>query len=433
MSLYKRGNVYWTKFGIKGEIFRQSLKTSDPEKARRKEIQVIAEAAQGKLRAWTDPFERLPFHCEDPDQLGALERYLRDHKPMLAPSTAKNEPYYAKHLAEFFGDTRVSNITESRIREYIAKRHEDGRANATINKELRILIAVLRRAKRWHLFSDEIKSLRVRKSKVGRALELGEKLWLLRASQAKKGWWRARQAMVLALNTTMRAGEIRGLQWQDIDWLERTLHVRRGKTDESQREIWLNDEAFSAITQLREESKEVFGEDLAPEWYLFFSWPRNREPDPRRPVASWRTAWRRMTRVIACPECALFQDLGERCTNEKCGADIRKVKSPIAGLRFHDLRHQAITELSEGGASDETIMSIAGHIDRRMMSHYSHIRKQARRAALEQLGKGKGHNQGTVAPEMVQSGAARFPQLAEKYGRPVRARTADLHRVKVAL
>ena len=38
MSLYKRGNVYWTKFGVKGEIFRQSLKTSDPEKARRKEI-----------------------------------------------------------------------------------------------------------------------------------------------------------------------------------------------------------------------------------------------------------------------------------------------------------------------------------------------------------------------------------------------------------
>jgi hypothetical protein len=34
-------------------------------------------------------------------------------------------------------------------------------------------------------------------------LELDEKLWLLHASQQKKGWWRAR-AMVLALNTTMR-------------------------------------------------------------------------------------------------------------------------------------------------------------------------------------------------------------------------------------
>ena len=62
MSLYKRGNIYWTKFGLRGQIFRQSLGTSDPDKARRKETQLIAKAAQGKLRAWTDPFERLPFH-----------------------------------------------------------------------------------------------------------------------------------------------------------------------------------------------------------------------------------------------------------------------------------------------------------------------------------------------------------------------------------
>ena len=54
-------------------------------------------------------------------------------------------------------------------------------------------------------------------------------------------------------------------------------------------------------------------------------------------------------------------------------ADIRKVRSPVARLRFHDLRHRAISELAEGGASDETVMSIAGHIDRRMMSHYSPI------------------------------------------------------------
>jgi integrase len=433
VSLYRRGNVYWTEFGIKGEIFRQSLKTSDPEKARRKEIQVYAEAAQGKLRAWTDPFERLPFHREDPDRLGALEIYLRDHKPALAPSTALNEPYHANALAEFFGDRRVSNITESKIKEYIAKRHHDGKANATINKELRILIGILKRAKRWHLFADGIKSLRVRKSNIGRALELGEKLWLLRASQAKKGWCRARLAMLLALNTTMRAGEIRGLQWRDIDWLERTLHVRRGKTDESQREIWLNDEAFSAITQLREESKEFFGENLLPLWFVFFSWPQNCEPDPTRPATTWRTAWRSMTRSIVCPECALFQDPGERCANEKCGADIRKVRSPIAGFRFHDLRHQAITELSEGGASDETIMSIAGHIDRRMMSHYSHIRKQARRAALEQLGK-KSHI--TITSQLHQDwcNAVGVPlsQLIEKNGGDDGTRTRDLCRDRAA-
>jgi integrase len=37
----------------------------------------------------------------------------------------------------------------------------------------------------------------------------------------------------------------------------------------------------------------------------------------------------------------------------------------LPGFRFHDLRHCAITSLAESGASDSTIMAIAGHVSRR--------------------------------------------------------------------
>jgi hypothetical protein len=37
-------------------------------------------------------------------------------------------------------------------------------------------------------------------------------------------------------------------------------------------------------------------------------------------------------------------------------------------------RHTLITELSESGAGDEVIMSIAGHVSRAMLSRYSHVR-----------------------------------------------------------
>ena len=56
-----------------------------------------------------------------------------------------------------------------------------------------------------------------------------------------------------------------------------------------------------------------------------------------------------------------------------------------AGFRFHDLRHQAMTELSEGGASDATIMGIAGHVLKKMLEHYSQTRIKAKRSALEGL------------------------------------------------
>jgi hypothetical protein len=60
----------------------------------------------------------------------------------------------------------------------------------------------------------------------------------------------------------------------------------------------------------------------------------------------------------------------------------------LAGLRFHDLRHHAITELSESSASEQTIMSIAGHVSARMLAHYSHVRLDAKRTALAALSKG---------------------------------------------
>jgi integrase len=54
--------------------------------------------------------------------------------------------------------------------------------------------------------------------------------------------------------------------------------------------------------------------------------------------------------------------------------------------RWHDNRHTFITGLAESGeASDQTIMDIAGHVSKRMLKHYSHIRMEAKRRAVAAL------------------------------------------------
>src|ERR1017187_9308288 len=53
--------------------------------------------------------------------------------------------------------------------------------------------------------------------------------------------------------------------------------------------------------------------------------------------------------------------------------------------RWHDNRHTLITELAESGAGDQTIMDIAGHVSKQMVKHYSHIRMEAKRTALESI------------------------------------------------
>ena len=60
-------------------------------------------------------------------------------------------------------------------------------------------------------------------------------------------------------------------------------------------------------------------------------------------------------------------------------------KKAKVSCRIHDLRHTAITKLAESGASDSTIMALAGHLSRAMLERYSHIRMNAKRQAVESM------------------------------------------------
>jgi len=123
-----------------------------------------------------------------------------------------------------------------------------------------------------------------------------------------------------------------------------------------------------------------------------------------RPVRTRRTAWRALTRAIECPDCRTNQ-AAEKCRKNACQADLSKLTSRLAGLRFHDLRHHAITRLAEACVPDQTLISIAGHVSCEMLEHYSHIRPQARREAVARLDAPRRPEHGSGEPEPVVASA----------------------------
>src|SRR5439155_12485193 len=176
-------------------------------------------------------------------------------------------------------------------------------------------------------------------------LQPEEKLRLLKVAHSKPEWETAYLASMLALNTTMRGCEVKQLRWRDIDFMDHSLVICRSKTRAGERVIPLNANAYNAIMRLRERAQMLFGPDLQADWYVFPSAEGYSKPDPTKPMSGWRSAWRSLTRAITCPACAELQAPSTICCKTDCGADISKVKSSTAGLRFHDLRHHAITEL----------------------------------------------------------------------------------------
>jgi len=425
MAIYKRGQTWWTDFSVNGQRFRESLDTTDWREAQSKQKELIAQASCGKLASSGQRFSRLAFSR-------ATEKYLEARKLYLAPPSHKKETQLLVHPARQFGNMPLHRITAEDLQAYREQRAQQGAGASYINMEMGVIRRILKRAKRWFVVADDLKPLKERRH-VGRALTHEEKMRLLRIAASNPAWQNARLAQILALNTTMRGCEIKGLRWSAVDLIDRVLTIRRDttKTDGGERVIPLNTEAVGAILELYRRAQTFGGAE--PNHFVFPACENGRI-DPTRPQKTWRTAWRRLTRAILCPACAQLQNPGETCENEKCKASIHGVKSPIAGLRFHDLRHHAITELAESQASDQTVMAIAGHVSPKMLAHYSHVRLDAKRKALDALsgdtpGDGYGTNHDTNVPHATASN----PQVIEINGRPVETRTPDLYRVKVAL
>jgi Phage integrase family. len=121
-----------------------------------------------------------------------------------------------------------------------------------------------------------------------------------------------------------------------------------------------------------------------PEHFVFPAC-QNGHVDPDRPIANWRTAWRHLTRAVQCPYCGELQNPGQTCQNAKCKADVCGLKSSLAGLRFHDLRHTAATKLLEQGTPIAVVAQILGWSAStavRMTKRYGHIRPEVQRQAL---------------------------------------------------
>jgi integrase len=421
MALFRRNKTWWTDFSVNGVRYRMSLDTTDWREALSREKEKIAEAQAGKLSVAGQAFARLAFS-------EAVDRNLTDRLARIQPKTAQIERERARQLKKYFGITPVSRISTDSVLAYIAERKQKGTANGTINRDLDVLRGVLKRAKRWHMMAEDIRPLPMQHN-VGRALAHDEKLRLLKVAATKPEWQNARLAALLALNTTMRAGEIRGLRWQVVDLIERTITVRRNttKTDAGERVIPLNADAWAAILELRKRAKLLFGAEPEPDWYIFPHAEGFTKPDATRPMTGWRTAWRNLTRAIQCPACGQLQQPAETCRNEECKANMHGLRSPLHGLRFHDLRHHAITELAESQANDSIIREIAGHVSPRMLALYSHVRMETKRKALDELsGRGSTGGYGTNNDTKSLAQPTTQPEVIEKIGGADGIRTHDL-------
>jgi integrase len=347
VALFKRGGIWWYEFLFARRRVRESAKTTSKTVAKQAEQNRRRELERGFNGVEDNREERIKTIRE----LGRtyLDDYRVRHRGVVFAQ------YAVGNVIRHLGAVMAVDVTEQTVTAYQTTRLKEAAAPKTINEEIGFLLRLLGEA------GDVIRT-RLRRRKAlklavprgpGKAYTAEEKTAMLAAAKAARS--RAiYPALMLALNTGERDAEIRGLQWERVDLTKAVLTVGISKTEAGEgRTIPLNSALLVAMVEYSKWYTQRFG-TIKPEWFVFpFGKPRPN--DPTRPMVTLKTSW----------------------------SNVRKA-AKVSG-RWHDNRHTLITDLAESGAGDETIRDIAGHVSKQMLKHYSHIRMEAKRRALESI------------------------------------------------
>ena len=164
--------VWWYEFTFAGRRVRESSKSTRKtiatlaEENRRKELQ-RAYAGQGAAEA---PAQRIRT------VRSALAEYQKtypiNHRPKSVAVVKERAPHIEKHL----GSLLMPDLTEDRIKGYMADRKAEGASNRTINMELSVLARAV--GSKFQILWPKLKHLEENHD-VGRALEPAEERAIL--------------------------------------------------------------------------------------------------------------------------------------------------------------------------------------------------------------------------------------------------------------
>lgn len=251
----------------------------------------------------------------------AMDCYVDEY--LIHKKTYKVDKYGLAKLRKRIGYLIIGDITSRMLREYRIERSKEFKP-ATVNKELAYINRVMTYAQSELdvVFDGGIPKVAKLTLNNGRdrRVSQAELNRILKQSESTM-----QTVIQLAVETGMRRGELVKIKRKDIDYRSRTVHLYDTKNGEN-RIVPLSSAAIAALKSLpaRIDGK-VF--DIHPD-----------------------TVSKRFLR--ACRSAG------------------------IEDLRFHDLRHEAVSRLFEKGLNPMEVAAISGHKTLQMLKRYTHLRAE---------------------------------------------------------
>lgn len=303
----------------------------------------------------------------------------------LKPKTIEGVQGQIKALLGYFGDIPLNEITAEAFIAYQVHRSKAACAD-TVNHECALLKKMLKKATvvsegvrttLWEPISEYYNPLAQKEWTPPKTFTVAEQYRIFEHTAEDPNLELADIVFRITRNTTASGGELRGLKLGnlELDAKPPRVHIPRDwtKNDVRPRTIPLNEEAYAAFRAAVQRAAKL---GSYREYHYLFPFRVNRALwNPLRPAS---TSWLR-----------------------KQTAQLRK-RTGIAHLKPHAFRHLAVTELLESGVPEQTVISLAGWVGRKMLETYSHTRIEAKADAVRVLDKiGPKREEPSYSPKVI--------------------------------
>jgi integrase len=262
----------------------------------------------------------------------ACEHYERTHSRLK--KNHRSEALILKALANRFGELTVNRIGQPEIAQLRDDLLLKGRSGTTVAHYLNAASKVYQMLKaEWGLdIANPVTGIKRPKPNPPRIVRLSREAVdaLIKACEAASEPLLT-SIVKVALETGMRRGEILNLQWTDIDHERRRIYINRSKN------------GLARCIPASRRVLEVF--DSIPKTHgtaVFPIGPESMRKHYERAVRRAGVLW------------------------------LSKDENPFVNLTFHDLRHQALSQLSDRGLNVIELSEISGHKTIGMLKRYTH-------------------------------------------------------------
>jgi integrase len=319
-NVFLRKGIWHIRYWDGREQIRESARTT----TRKEALDLLQERLAYVLQHRAGP------HRVTIDAL--LNLLIKDYREQDRASLQNVEQRVRKHVRPAFGKLKAKQLTTTHIREYKEKRHAQGAANATINREL----AWLRRA--FNLGTLEDPPLVVRVPRIVALKEDNVREGFLEEPQYRELLTALEEPvkpiLVVAYHLGMRTGEMLKLKRQWVDLAEGLIYVQgRVTKNKSPKTVPI----FGGMGPWLE-MQLARCEALAPKTKDLFIWQDG------TPIRNFRGAWDAACEMVR-----------------------------LKGFIPHDLRRTAVRNMIRAGVPEKVAMDISGHKTAAMLWRYNII------------------------------------------------------------